>query len=201
MAQQAPTEPTLLHPRTAQRRLKKLVKEEHHDILSSLPPNAKLSIALDCWTSPFQQAFMAITGYFIDQDWNYREILLGFEPLEGPHSGLNLSNVLFELFQKYNITGRVLAIISDNASNNTTLVQAIQETINSLNLPGNPVIFRIPCLAHVIQLSLRELLGTVKADPQNDITDKAFSEVQAQARSLCATQNQQGIVQTLVKIH
>lgn len=68
---------------------------------------------------------MAITGYFIDRNWNYREILLGFEPLDGPHSGLNLSNVLIELFKKHDITSRVLAVISDNASNNTTLVKAV----------------------------------------------------------------------------
>jgi hypothetical protein len=39
--------------------------------LRDLPDNAKVLLALDCWTSPFQQAFMAITAYFIDNEWNY----------------------------------------------------------------------------------------------------------------------------------
>lgn len=103
MAQLAPSQPMLLNPKTARRRLQAMVKEEQQSILSTLPLTAKLSIALDCWTSPFQQAFMAVTGYFIDQDWNYREILLGFEPLHGTHSGTNLSTVLLELLQKHNI--------------------------------------------------------------------------------------------------
>jgi len=202
MAQKAPAEPTLLHPRTAQRRLKKLVDEEQHSILATLPQDAKLSIALDCWTSPFQQAFIAITGYFIDRDWNYRELLLGFEPLDRAHSSVNLSEVLMEIFKKLDITDRVLAITSDNASNNTTLVQAVQDSIDSLELPNSPVVVRIPCLAHVIQLSLRELLGSVKADPQNDTTDRNVSDVQAQAqaRSLRTSQSEQVIVQTLIKV-
>lgn len=200
MAQMAPYKPTLLHPRTAQRRLKKLVDEEHHTILSTLPPKAKISIALDCWTSTFAQAFMAITGYFIDQNWNYREILLGFEPLEGTHSGVNLSKVLMETFQKHNITDRVLAITSDNASNNHTLVQTVQESIDSLNLPNSPVVVRIPCLAHVIQLSLRELLGSIKANPQNDETDKDFSTLEAQTQSLRPSASQEIIIQTLTKV-
>ena len=79
MAQMAPHKPILLHPRTAQRLLKKLVDEEYHTILSTLPPNEKISVALDCRTSTFVQAFMAIAGYFIDRDWSYREIVLGFE--------------------------------------------------------------------------------------------------------------------------
>lgn len=200
MAQKASTKPTLLQPRTAQRRLKKIVYEEHYTILSTLPLNAKLSIALDCWTSPFQQAFMAITGYFIDRDWNYRELLLGFEPLDGPHSGVNLSEVLMEIFKNHDITNRVLAITSDNASNNTTLVQAVQDSIDALDLPGSPVVVRIPCLAHVIQLSLRELLGSVKADPQNDTADRTVSNIQTQARSLHGSRSQQVIMQTLTKV-
>jgi hypothetical protein len=30
---------------------------------------------------------MAVTGYLINQDWNYREILLVFEPVHGSHTG------------------------------------------------------------------------------------------------------------------
>jgi hypothetical protein len=37
---------------------------------------------------------MAITVYFIDKEWNYREMLLGFEPLHGPYTGVNLYDVL-----------------------------------------------------------------------------------------------------------
>jgi hypothetical protein len=38
--------------------------------LSTLPPNAKISVALDCRTSTCVQAFMAITRHFIDREWN-----------------------------------------------------------------------------------------------------------------------------------
>lgn len=175
-----------------------MVKEEQRSILSTLPPTAKLSIALDCWTSPFQQAFMAVTGYFIDKDWNYQEILLGFEPLHGTHSGANLSAVLLELLQQHNIVDRVLAVTADNASNNNTLMANIRESIDELELPNQTPIVRIPCLAHVIQLSLRELLSLVKADPQNDTTDKQWSDTEAQ--SLDANQRQRGIFSTLSKV-
>jgi hypothetical protein len=37
---------------------------------------------------------MAITAYFLDRNWDYREVLLGFKPLSGTHSGANLSEVL-----------------------------------------------------------------------------------------------------------
>lgn len=175
-----------------------MVKEDQEKVLSELPTGGKLSIALDCWTSPFQQAFMAVTGYFIDCDWKFREILLGFEPLHGTHSGVNLGATVFSLLEKHGIVNRVLAVITDNASNNTTMVESIQESIDSLELPNQTPIVRIPCLAHVIQLSLRDLLGSMKVDPKNDTTDRQWSEDQEQ--SLRATQRQQGIAYTLSKV-
>jgi hypothetical protein len=89
-----------------QRRLQTIVKDQQKNILRMLPSYAKLSIGLDCWTSPFPQAFIAITGYFLDQNWDYREVLLAFDPLEGTHTGLNLSSVLTDTLQKYEILDR-----------------------------------------------------------------------------------------------
>jgi hypothetical protein len=197
-ARLSPTKPSIMSPKTARRRLQNMVKEDQQRILSSLPKDSKLSIALDCWTSPFQQAFMAITGYFLDRDWNYREILLGFEPIHGTHAGANLSAVLLERLEQLNILDRVLAVTTDNASNNNTLVESIQESIQALELPNHTPIVRIPCLAHVIQLSLKELLGLMKANPKNDTTDQQWSDSQAQ--SLRDYQQQQGIIYTLSKV-
>src|SRR5437667_6398094 len=51
--------------------------KEH--ILNDLPTGAKISLTIDYWSSPHCLAFMAINGYFIDKDWQYCEVLLGFK--------------------------------------------------------------------------------------------------------------------------
>lgn len=193
------TMPPLLSPRTARNRLQVMVREDQERILSLLPPRAKLSIALDCWTSPFQQAFMAITGYFVDQDWNYHEILLGFLPVHGEHTGAYLSEVLLELLQQYSLIDRVIAITTDNASNNKTLVEKLDEAIQRLELPEYTQIVRIPCLAHVIQLSLKDLLGLMKAHPKNDITTTKWSEDEDET-ALQRAKRERGIIYTLAKV-
>jgi hypothetical protein len=76
LAQLAPTCPEIPSAKTMRRRLQSTLKERQQNILRGLPDRAKLSIALDCWTSPFQQAFLAISGYFLDKDWEYRETSL-----------------------------------------------------------------------------------------------------------------------------
>jgi hypothetical protein len=50
--------------KTLRRRLRNGVSVQQESQLQDLPEDAKVSLTLDCWTSPFQQAFMAITVYF-----------------------------------------------------------------------------------------------------------------------------------------
>ncbi|KAF7137017.1 hypothetical protein CNMCM5793_006821 [Aspergillus hiratsukae] len=158
MARSAPSPPTIPSAITIRRRLESLVKDRQQRILRMLPAGSKLSIALDCWTSPFSQAFMAITGYFIDADWVYREVLLDFKPIYGAHTGANLSSVLMETLVKHGIEDRVFGLTTDNASNNKTLVDSLQQALSD-----GVLIIRIPCLAHIIQLSLNQLLDHIKA--------------------------------------
>lgn len=67
--------------------------------------------------------------------------------------------------------GSVLAITNDKASNNSTLVSSIQESVQSLVLDNDITIIRIPCFAHLIQLNLKQLLGQIKANPKNETTE------------------------------
>jgi hypothetical protein len=198
MASRAPGRPQIPSAKTVRRRLQGTITERQNTVLQKLPKDGKLSVALDCWTSPFQQAFIAVTGYFLDEDWNYREILLGFEPLHGTHSGVNLSAVLLELLQKHQITDRVLAITTDNASNNSAMMSSIQDSIQSLEIGDRTTIIRVPCLAHVIQLSLNQLLGQMKANPKNDTAEMQWSETQDQL--IRSRQQKREIVDTLNKV-
>lgn len=117
-AQSAPITPSIPSAKTIRRRLKASIQAQQDGILRTLPEGTKISIALDCWTSPFTQAFMAITSYFIDTDWKYREVLLGFEPLHGSHTGVNLSAIVLDILKRHKIEDRVFVVTTDNASNN-----------------------------------------------------------------------------------
>ena len=76
-------------------------------------------------------------------------MLLGFEPLKGIYTGINLGFILSETLQKYQISDRIMAITTDNASNNQTMITRIQDSYPDI------AFIRIPCVAYVIQLSLR----------------------------------------------
>jgi hypothetical protein len=185
--------------RTIRRYLDTTVRQQQESVLSTLPKESRLSIALDCWTSPFKQAFMAITGYFIDQEWNYHEVLLGFEHIYGSHTGSNLSETVFQVLQEHGITDRVLSITTDNASNNNTMMLSLQDVIQSQGLT-NTSVFRIPCLAHVIQLSLKQLLGKMKVEPTNQEVESEWSDERTQSLQSNSRLPTRQIMDTLKKV-
>ncbi len=47
---------------------------------------------MDGWTSLNIIRFLGITDYYIDADWNLKDILVDFVDLAGPHLGKNMAN-------------------------------------------------------------------------------------------------------------
>ncbi|CAP79339.1 Pc17g00520 [Penicillium rubens Wisconsin 54-1255] len=173
--QVAQSEIDLPSARTARRFLDITVQKQQQTVLDRLPPRSRLSIALGCWASPFRQAFMAITVYFLNQDWEYREIL-----------------------EERGIAERVLSITTDNATNNNTMMMSVQDTIQSQGL-SNASVFRIPCIAQVLQLSLHQLLGKMKVEPGNNQAETEWSD--ERTHSLHSRRSTREIVDTLNKVY
>lgn len=74
-------------------------------------------------------------------------------------------------------------------------MDSLQQSLTSLELPNYIPIIRMPCIAHVIQLSLKELLGEMEANPCNDREEMEWTE-----RRNGAQQENREIVNTLNKV-
>ncbi|OAL68712.1 hypothetical protein A7D00_7370 [Trichophyton violaceum] len=146
--------------------------------LTKIPPGAMVSLALDCWTSPSTHSFMAIVLYYIDKDWEVRELLLEFAPLTGTHTGDRLAKVVFDVLVHHNLVNRVLSVTADNASNNRTLCSGLMSYIRThgADQPGyNPGLAsilsieeHIPCILHIVNLVAKVILKSIRAEPSND---------------------------------
>jgi hypothetical protein len=103
----------------------------------------------------------------------YKEVLLAFEPLTGSHTGRNLALVIERVLDQSNLTDCLLAITTDNASNNSTMRETFQQVLSSRHtVAWNAEVAKISCLAHVLNLSAKALLLAVKvadsAEPDED---------------------------------
>lgn len=160
--------------------LNSIAEDMRNNILLDLRKVDKVSLALDAWTSPNKLAFLAVVLYYIDSNWKYRHILIGFEQLQGEHKGANFAEIVTRLASRYEITDKILAITTDNASNNGTMAKQLEEDISNLTetLSGSSEIFHVPCLAHVIQLSVKAFTDEIKATASNESVDKSITDDQ-----------------------
>ncbi len=148
---------TIPHAQTLSRLVNAYVDKFEVSLLWKLSKDGLLSVALDCWTSPFLQSFLAICGYFIDASWRLHEVGLGFEPLYGTHSGKSIGKELVRVLRKHRVTDRLYTITTDNAytittddaSNNATVSRYAAEFCSNHTIGQH-----LSCFAHVVQLAL-----------------------------------------------
>ena len=73
--------------RSIMKSYKKAIPRIHDQLRSA---GSKISVTLDCWTSPNTRAFLGITGHSIDTNWSLHSLVLGFVPLPHSHTGEEL---------------------------------------------------------------------------------------------------------------
>jgi hypothetical protein len=80
-------------------------------------------------------------------------VLIDFRELHGSHTGENLADVVWETLEKYGIALKVIAIVCDNASNNETMMRALEEHYTQRGVAFSAKWARIRCVPHILHLS------------------------------------------------
>ena len=94
-----------------------------------------------------------------------------------------MADVLYNVLERFNITNHLLCITTDNAGNNGTMRKELEELLNNLDINNNwsSESTKIPCLAHVIQLVVKAILGAFNITPteteyfDDDINGRSIS--------------------------
>jgi hypothetical protein len=105
----------------------------------------------------------AITGHWIDDDWNLHESLLDFMHVEGHHYGTVLGEKVCEMLKEYDISEKLFCITTDGASNNYTMCKEISRRLKEeKDIEWNYKEMHIHCMNHVINLAVQEFLKSIK---------------------------------------
>ena len=93
----------------------------------------------------------AVTGHWIDDDWNLHEALLDFRHIRGRHNGEHLGRHLFEILEYFNISDKLFCITSDSAGNCGTMCKALTNILrDEKDIRWNYKERCIRCMNHVI---------------------------------------------------
>jgi len=87
---------------------------------------------------------------------------LSFEQIEDKHIKSNLSSITERILQELDIQDRIMTVIIDNISNNNVMMIALDETLQTFS-----AISHLSCLAHVIQLAVKQLFKSLPLSLKN----------------------------------
>ena len=77
--------------------------------------------------------------------------------LRGIHSGENIAETLLKLLNDYGIYDKIGYIMTDNTSNNNTMIEVLEESLQQLGISFNQS-RRLRCNGHIINLSVLAFL-------------------------------------------
>ena len=75
------------------------------------------NLTLDIWSSRRMHAYMGISIHFITDGWKLLTYLLACSKMSGSHTADNIQSEYDSIVSKYNLTGKVFKVVTDNASN------------------------------------------------------------------------------------
>ena len=86
----------------------------------------KIHISFDLWTSPNHHSFLVLVANWVSSEGNLVAATLGFQRLQGLHSGANQADLIWKILEAYQLTEKLGYFTMDNASNNDTTLAKIQ---------------------------------------------------------------------------
>lgn len=142
-------------------------------VANSLHCAERVALTCDCWTSRNTISYLTITCHYIDEQWRLASSVLQTRAVETSHTASNLADLLTEAIQKWDISDKDPAVVTDNAAN---IVRAVQ-------LTGH---FHMGCFAHLINLASESVsnLDTLSdlSVKHNSLTDELFFSLRSETQ-------------------
>ena len=107
-------------------------------------------MTLDTWSSSAHMPYLGVTVHWVTSKFKPHELLLSIEELPYPHGAIEIQEHLVNLFDEWNISSKITAIVTDNASN-------VKKACSNMQIGK-----RIPYAVHTLQLSIGKGLDMAK---------------------------------------
>ncbi|EFP76288.2 uncharacterized protein PGTG_02729 [Puccinia graminis f. sp. tritici CRL 75-36-700-3] len=118
-----------------------------------------LCLGVDAWQSPNGYDIIGTVVYRLVDDGTGNENLdampLDFVQLDESHTGEYLARMVRYIVEKFGLEDRICGIVSDNASNNKTIIAEL-ETLDWKRFKGEAQWIR--CFAHIVNLIVKAIL-------------------------------------------
>lgn len=125
--------------------LPKVYTDEKQLLMNELMETSFVALTTDIWTSSQTQAYLSVTAHYITRQFQLTSAVLKTVNMTTTHTGENIAAELTKVIYEFSLKGKVVAVVSDNASNMTAAVRILG-------------LRHLPCFAHTLNLIVRAAL-------------------------------------------
>lgn len=123
-----------------------------------------VALTTDIWSARKRsRSFSVITGHCLDQNMKMKNLVLDFKYMPYPHDSNSIKKFLVDVLKLFDLENKLVSITSDNDSANISGIGSLLDELNQrLNLQGAAKIIHIRCMAHIIDLAIKEAIKQLK---------------------------------------
>lgn len=107
-----------------------------------------ISVTTDSWTSVNTQSFTTVTGHFINNEWQLKNVVLSTMHKKEDHTAENIKTDMEEVVSDFGIKNKVIGCVHDNAAN---IVRGVRDC--------EFIEVSLSCAAHSLQLAVNKALS------------------------------------------
>ncbi|CAB4436527.1 unnamed protein product [Rhizophagus irregularis] len=127
----------------------------------------KFALMADMWMFTInRKAFLGLTIHYVDSNWKLQNFLLDIIPFTVSHSGANIAREIMRILEEFNISNKIVALMTDNES--AMIVCGKEIALDMDDEFSSMIFFHYQCAAHILNLGVKEGLRLV-----NDSIKKA----------------------------
>lgn len=129
------------------------IKRELRSELQSI--NSRICFTSDLWTSNQKLGYICLTAHYIGPDFILKKKIIAFKDVKYPHSGVAIEEAITKCLTDYGIKEKIFTITLDNASNNKSACDLLQESGKSdMFFDGEHLLVR--CCAHILNILVQD---------------------------------------------
>ncbi|CAF0705108.1 unnamed protein product [Brachionus calyciflorus] len=144
------------------------IQSVREDLLKS----EAVCVTTDLWSSIQRYPYLGVTVNYFNENLFLVSKNLATKHLPGSHTSVNIRDGLIDVFNEWEISEKIIGLVTDNASNTINLAELINEyylDISTGSTSNN--ILQFSCAAHVLNLIVKKALNFGKDLIEDDINN------------------------------
>lgn len=162
-------------------RIVNMFEECKGKVRESLQNAPSVVLTTDMWTSESTVVYITVTSHVI-QNWQVKEFVLETHSFHGQPTAVNISSELKRITDEWNITEKVVGVVTDNGENMVSAVHNVGWR-------------HYPCFAHTLNLVVKDSLKAVPEVVQ--VVEKCITIVSFLHHSTKVTEKLRAVQQQL----